>query len=124
MLVGSGAGEDEVGVAVDQPGRDPAASERIHPLGAKSRELGALSDADDLAVGNADRAILDEAERVAGRVLEGRNVAVDEQTVPHARRLRRALLLASKRWRAGPTFPSWFQAMRAMRPSVSWGRRL
>ena len=52
-------------------------------LGAEAGELGALADADDLAVGDADRAILDHAERIARPILERRDVAVDEQPVPH-----------------------------------------
>src|SRR5262249_45080769 len=57
----------------------------------------------DLAVLNPDRAILDEAERIARLLFESRNVAVDEQPIPHARRLRRAELLRSKHgWLAQP----------------------
>ena len=84
MLVGARAAEDQVRVAVDQAGRDPGAPERIDVLRAKAGELGALADADDLAVGDADRAVLDDAERVARARLQGRDIAVDEQPVPHA----------------------------------------
>ena len=84
MLVGAGAAEDEMGVAVDQAGRDPGAAERDDFLRAEAGELGALADADDLAVGDADRAIVDQAERIAGARLHGRDIAVDEQPVPHA----------------------------------------
>src|SRR3982751_6006280 len=110
MLVGARSAEDEMGVAVDQPGRDPGAGERVHLLGAIASELGALADADDLAGVDPDRAVLDKTERIARRLLQASDVAVDEQPVPHAFALRRAGLLRSKRWRAlhplGPTFPS------------------
>src|SRR4051812_25935199 len=106
VLVGAIAAEHEVGVAVDQTRGDPGATERVDPAGAIAGELGALADTDDLAVGYADRAVLDDAHRAT---LERRDVAVDEQPVPHLRRLRRALLLASKRWRAGPTSASFWQ---------------
>ena len=65
-------------------------------LGAKARELGALADAHDLAVGDPDRAILDQPERIARALLDGRDVAVDEQPVPHDLRLRRALVATVK----------------------------
>ena len=96
MLVGARAAEDEMGVAVDQARRDPGAAERVDLLRAEAGELGALADADDLAVGDADRAILDQPERIARRCLERRDPAVDEQPVPHAFALRRARLLRSK----------------------------
>ena len=80
MLVGAGAAEHEMRVAVDQARRDPGAAERVHLLGAIAGKFGALADADNPAVGNADRAVLDDAEAAA---LERGDIAVDEQPVPH-----------------------------------------
>ena len=77
-----------------RPGRDPGAAERDDFLGAEPRQLRPLADTDDLALGNADGTIVDQPERIARHLLEGCDPAVDEQPVPHARRLRRALLLA------------------------------
>ncbi len=104
VLVGAGAAEDEMGVAVDQARRDPGAAERDHFLRAKTGKLGALADTNDIAVLDADRTIFDDPERIARLLLERCDPAVDEQPVPHVRRLRRGELLRSKRWRAGPTF--------------------
>ena len=84
MFVGAGAAEDQMGVAVDQARRDPGAAERDDFLGAEARQLGALADADDSPVLNADRAMFDDAQRIARRRLHGRDTAVDEQAVPHA----------------------------------------
>ncbi len=67
-------------MAVDQAGSDPRAAERIDLLRAIAGELGALADADNPAVADPDRAVLDRAEPGA---FERRNVAVDEQPVPH-----------------------------------------
>ena len=75
MLVGARAPEHEVGVAVDQARRDPGAAERDDFAGTEAGKLGALADPDDLAVRDADRAILNHAKAVA---FERRNVAVDE----------------------------------------------
>ena len=66
-----------MGVAVDQARRDPGAAERNDFLGAKAGELGALADADDLAVLNADRAIFDDAQRIARH---GSMVAIRQST--------------------------------------------
>ena len=112
MLVGARAAEHEMGMAIDQARSDPCAAERNDFRGAKPGELGALADADYLALGNADRAIVDQPKRVARHLFERRDPAIDEQPVPHARRLRRAAMLASKRWQAGPTFPTWSLAWR------------
>ena len=60
MFVGARAAEDEMRVAVDQARRDPRAAERVDLLRAEAGELGALADANDLAVGDPDRAILDQ----------------------------------------------------------------
>ena len=57
MLVGAGAAEHQMRVAVDQPGRHPGAVERHDFGGAEAGELGALADADDLAVLDADRGV-------------------------------------------------------------------
>src|SRR5699024_9365626 len=84
VLVRAVAAEDEMGVAIYEPGSHPCAVERVDVAGAIPRELGALADADDLAVGDSDRAILDQAERIAARGHERRDIAVDEQPVPHA----------------------------------------
>jgi imidazolonepropionase len=70
---------DEVGMAIDEPGSDPGAAKRIDALGAISGKLGPLPNSNDLAVGNSDRAIVNEAERIVrADGLEGRNPAVDE----------------------------------------------
>src|SRR6185369_356575 len=50
MLVGAGAAEDEMRVAVDQPRRDPRAAERDHVLGTEAGELGPFTDAEYLPV--------------------------------------------------------------------------
>ena len=50
-----------------RPGVTQAPPSAIDLLGAKAGELGALADADDLAVGNGDRAIVDQPERIARR---------------------------------------------------------
>jgi len=75
MLVGAGAAEHQMRVAINQPGGDPGPAERIDRLRAIAGELGALADADDLAVLNPDSAILDDAETAA---LEGGDIAIDE----------------------------------------------
>ena len=85
MLVGAGAAEHEMGVAIDQARRDPGAAERNDLLRAEAGELGALADADDLAVLDPDRAIGDGPERIAAHRKHGRDMAVDEQAVPHVR---------------------------------------
>ena len=104
MLVGAGAAEDEVRVAVDQAGRDPGAAERDDLLRAKARKLGALADADDLAVGNPDRAILDQAERIARRAPRRSRSCSRRAAGPTCSSLRRALLLRSKRERLAQPF--------------------
>ena len=72
-----------MGVAVDQPRRHPGAVQRLDPLRLIAGELGAPADADDAPVLDADRAILDRAERAVDRRVHGGDVAVDEQPVPH-----------------------------------------
>ena len=67
MLVGAGAAEDQMRVAVDQARRHPGAAERDDFLGAEAGQFGALADADDLAVLDADGGVGDDAERVAAR---------------------------------------------------------
>ena len=84
MLVGAVAGEDQMGVAIDQARGDPGPAERVDLLRAVAGKLGALADANDPAVGDADRAILDHPERVAPRRFERRDITVDEQAIPHA----------------------------------------
>src|SRR5512135_987491 len=83
MLVGARSAKDEVGMAIDEAGRDPGAAESVDLPRPKTRKLRSLADADDPPIGNPDRAILDQPERIAGALLEGRDVAVDEQPVPH-----------------------------------------
>ena len=84
MFVGAGSREHQMRVAIDQAGRDPRAVQCVDLARAIARELGPLARPHDLAVGNPDRAILDNPQRIAGRFLERRDVAVDEQPVPHA----------------------------------------
>ena len=62
MLVGAVAAEDQVRVAVDQARSDPCPAERIDFFGAITGEFGAFTDANDLSVGDSDRAIVDNAE--------------------------------------------------------------
>ena len=74
-----------MGMTVDQSRRDPGTAERHHLLRAKARKFGALADAHDLSVGDADRTVLDDSERVrCAGAFESRDPAVDEQPVPHA----------------------------------------
>ena len=82
MLVGAVAAEDQVRVAVDQARSDPCAAERIDFLRAITGEFGAFTDANDLSVGDSDRAIVDDA-KGKSHALERGDVAVDEQPVPH-----------------------------------------
>ncbi len=84
MLVRSGAAEDQMGVAVDQPRGHPGATERDHLARLAAGELGAFAGADDAPVLDADRAVFDESQRIAGGRLHGRDSAVDEEAVPHA----------------------------------------
>ncbi len=109
MLVGARAAEHQVGVAIDQPRRDPGAAERVDLLCAIAGKLGALADADDAAAVDPDRAILDQAKRIARPVLQAGDVAVDEQPVPHARRLRRGELLRSKHGGVAQSFRAGFE---------------
>jgi hypothetical protein len=88
-LAGPVTGEDEVGVAVDEPGRHPGAVQRLDLPGLVAGELGAAADPDDPSVGDADRAILDRAERRRHRRVHRCDVAVDEQPVPHGSYLER-----------------------------------
>jgi hypothetical protein len=83
MLIRARSPEHEMRVAVDQARSDPRAAERVDLLRAEAGQFGPLADANDLAVGDPDRAILDQPERIARSFLEGRDVAVDEQPVPH-----------------------------------------
>src|SRR4029078_8600653 len=76
MLVGAIAPEYQVSVAVDQARSHPGAVERVYLPGASAGELGALADAHDSAVGDPDRAIVDDSKRVAGARLERRDAAV------------------------------------------------
>ena len=65
------------------PGVTQAPPQRLTSLAPEAGQLGAPADADDAAVGDADRGIGDRAERVAGLRDHRRDVAVDEQAVPH-----------------------------------------
>ena len=83
MFVGACAAEHQMCVAIDEAGSHPGAAERIDRLGTEARKLGPLADAHDLAVCDPDRSILDQTERIARALFEGRDVAVDEEPVPH-----------------------------------------
>ncbi len=72
-----------MGVAIDQPRRDPGAAQRLDLPRLIAGELGPPPDPDDPAVLDADRAILDRAERRGDGRVHGGDVAVDEQPVPH-----------------------------------------
>src|SRR5690606_18563343 len=77
------APENEMGVAVDQAGGYPGAAQRLDLLRLVSGQLGALADAHDPPVLDADRAILDRAERGRDRRVHRRDMAIDQQQVPH-----------------------------------------
>ncbi len=83
MFVGAIAAEDQMGVTIDQTGRDPGAAKRGNVLGSIAGELGAFADSNHLAVGDSDRSIVDDAQRIARRGFERRDAAIDEQAVPH-----------------------------------------
>ncbi len=85
MFVGAGAAEDQVGVAIDQPGRDPGAAAGRDFLCPEPGQLGALADPDDLAVGDADCGIGEQAQRIARRRDHRRDMAVGQKAVPHDR---------------------------------------
>ena len=72
-------------MTIDQAGRDPGTTQRHDLGGAKAGEFGALADADDLPILNADRRVGQQAERIAGRADHGRGMTVDEQAIPHGR---------------------------------------
>src|SRR5439155_26256134 len=84
-------------------------------LRAEPGEFGPLADAHDLALGDADCTIVDDAERVCRTgAFQRRDPAVDEQPVPHDPALRRATLVGqSCDWLAEP--------LRADRPRGRWG---
>jgi hypothetical protein len=85
MLVGAVAAEDEMGVTVDQARRHPGAAQRDDLGGLEAGQFGALADADDLAVLDADGGVGDDPERVAAGRDHRRDMAVDQEAVPHAR---------------------------------------
>jgi len=96
MLVGAVAAEDKVRVAVDQAGRHPRASERKDFAGAIAGKIGPGPHPDDPAVLDSDGAVFDYPERIAGRRLHGRDMAIGEETVPHGFALREEGLLGQK----------------------------
>ena len=61
------------------------AAERKHLRRAVARKLGPSADAHDPPVLDPDRAIVDHAQRIAGRGLHRRDAAIDKQSVPHCR---------------------------------------
>ena len=71
MLVRSCSAEDQVGVAVDEARRDPGCRRALSTgLGTIAGKLGPAANADDLAVGDADRAVFNDPERIVGRGLQ------------------------------------------------------
>ena len=76
------AAEDEMGVAVDQARRHPGAAERLDLPRLVAGELDPPADADDPAVLDADRAILDRAERRRHGRVHRRDVAVGRAAGP------------------------------------------
>jgi serine/threonine protein kinase HipA of HipAB toxin-antitoxin module len=70
-------------VAIDEAGRDPGTAKSDDLFCAKARKLGALADSNDFSLGDSDRAIIDQAERIAGPLLERRDPAVNQEPVPH-----------------------------------------
>ncbi len=77
------AAEDEMGVAVDEARRHPGAAERLNAASAIAGELHPSADAEDAAVLDRDRAVLDRAERSLHGRVHGCDIAVGEQAVPH-----------------------------------------
>ena len=80
------AAEDEMGVAVDEPGRDPAALQIVRFLGVEpGRQIACFAHPDDAAAGLRDGAALDDSE--AGPILRhGHQPGVDPEAVNlHAR---------------------------------------
>ena len=57
MFVGARAAEHQMGVAVDQPRRDPGAAAGDHLLCAETGQFGTLPDPHDLAFVDADRRV-------------------------------------------------------------------
>jgi hypothetical protein len=85
MLGSAVAAEDQMRVAIDQPGSHPGAAERHDLLRPEAGHFGALADAQDAAVLDGDGGVADDAQRpLAGARLHGREMAVDEEAVPHA----------------------------------------
>ena len=78
------AGEHQMGMAVDQAGRDPRPAERGHLAGAEAGQLGPAADPNDPAAVDADRGVADDPERVAGARDHRRDMTVGDQAVPHA----------------------------------------
>jgi hypothetical protein len=75
------AREHEMGVTVDQAGREPAAGAVDHLAGMVPREVGGGAEPDDPTVFDRERAVLDRAVRRAA-LDHGREIDVDQQSVP------------------------------------------
>ena len=55
------AGEDEMGVTIDEAGRDPASLGVVNRRTVECRQIATLADPDDPALGHGDGAIVDRA---------------------------------------------------------------
>jgi hypothetical protein len=86
---GAVAAEHQVGVTVDQARRYPRPFERFDRLRTAAGQLGAAADAQDPPALDRDRAVLDRTERTRLLRVHRRDVAVDQQPVPHGSPLRR-----------------------------------
>jgi hypothetical protein len=82
-LAGTVAAEDEVGVAIDQARRDPAAAEAVGLRRLVVRQVGARADPDDGPVADQDRRVLDCAigDAALGSGGHGGDVAVGDQQI-------------------------------------------
>src|SRR5690606_17133780 len=81
-LAGAVAAEDQVGVAVDQAGGDPAAVEAVGFHRVMHRQVGARTGEGDAAVLDQDGAVLDRAKRGAAGDHGGQS-AVGEEEIAH-----------------------------------------
>jgi formiminoglutamase len=83
MLVGTSARKNQVRMTVDQTRGDPSSPKSINLPCTETGEFGPLADSYDSAFRNSDRAIFDDSKRIAWTFLQGRDVTIDEQSVPH-----------------------------------------
>ena len=89
MLVRARTREDEMGVAIDEAGRDPRTAKCRHFTSAETRKLRAAADPDDPAAIDADGRIANDPKRVAGPRVHRRDMTIGEQAIPHDGGVRR-----------------------------------